>query len=257
MSKLMDLIERAGKAAPAALGFRAAVQQSQTPSIPLIASFAHARKAGEVAQAKVNAALFASSAADTEAIEEVARRLGTLPWGLQLGDASAEKLAGLREKGCDFFVFQPTGVALEGLEEGEMGRVLLVPLSLEERLARVVEDLPVDAVLLAEQQRSPVDLGSLMALGALRILLGKPFLVSFGNVPTSWELECLRDMDVNGVVADMEQIDAAMLQELQARLESLPRRKPKGEKPAAFVPRLSLPGRSLREEEEEEEDDDE
>jgi hypothetical protein len=94
-----------------------------------------------------------------------------------------------------------------------------------------------------------------LELSALRALVGKPFLVSFSHSPSLWELECLRDVGVNAIVVDLEQTGPTAIPEVQARLEKLPRRKAKKEKPVAVVPRVTSPSRPLRKEEEEEEDE--
>ena len=78
-------------------------------------------------------------------------------------------------------------------------------------------------------------LQALMDLSAIRGEIAKPALVLLSGVPSAWEVECLRDIGVDGVVMDAAHAGATELEAVKQHILALPRRKPRGERPAPSV----------------------
>ena len=96
-----------------------------------------------------------------------------------------------------------------------------------------------------------------MTLAAQRGEINRPFLLPIVSAPSEWELECLRDIGVDGLLLDLEQADAQTLQLIRQRVQELPRRKAKGERPTPSIPRSFSPTQRQEQEAEPDEDEDE
>lgn len=160
---------------------------------------------------------------------------GDTPWGVMLPEVAPDAIGPLREKGCDFIALSAGGVHVDSLKDEDLGRVMVTPRDLSTERAHSLGDLPVDAVLLTEPLAPPLTLQALMDLSALRGEIGKPALVLLSSVPSAWEVECLRDVGVDGVVVDAAHAGAADLETLKQHILALPRRRPRGERPAPSV----------------------
>ena len=55
------------------------------------------------------------------------------------------------------------------------------------------------------------------------------------GIPSAWEVECLRDVGVDGVVVDAAHAGAAELEAVKQHILALPRRRPRGERPSPSV----------------------
>ena len=90
-------------------------------------------------------------------------------------------------------------------------------------------------MLLTQPLSPPLTLQALMDLSALRGEIGKPALALLSGVPSAWEVECLRDIGVDGVVMDAAHAGADGLEALKQHILALPRRRPRGERPSPSV----------------------
>lgn len=259
MSKLIQRIEQLGKASPAPMGFGAAARQPPPPAFVVLASSSSERKVSDLVQSPVeyptDAILFTPESVDLEALAKAASGLGDVPWGVRLRNGDTAGVTLLQEKGCDFIAFLPNQVSLELLQGEELGRLLVVPSALEKEQTQLLEDLPVDVTLWADPLPNPLTFEALMALATRRSYIAKPFLLSITAVPSPWELECLRNIGVEGLVLDLDKTDTEALKALWERIQALPRRKPRGERPTPYLPSPSFATPTPEREEEEEEDE--
>ena len=229
MSKLVQRLERLGRDAPAPMGFGFSARRQPAPQMLLLASYTTPAGLSQEALAHLDGVLLTSSDhADS-------LTTGDTPWGVMLPEVAADAIGPLREKGCDFIALTAGGVHLDSLKDEEMGRVMVAPRDLSTEQAHSLGDLPVDAVLLTEPLSPPLTLQALMDLSALRGEIGKPALVLLSGVPSAWEVECLRDIGVDGVVVDAARVGADDLEFLKQHILALPRRRPRGERPAPSV----------------------
>lgn len=176
---------------------------------------------------------------------------GETPWGMWL--RSPEGLEALKGQGCDFVVLEGWDFPLEGLKEEGLGRLMAVGPDLGEDTARGMEALPLDGVVYTGPLTSPLSLGQLRGMASVRDLVDLAFLALVSTPFSEWELECIRDAGVNGLVFDLGQGTPEGLKALREGLDRLGPRRPR-ERPTALVPRVSLPGRAPEPGEEEEEE---
>ncbi|MBI4338275.1 MAG: hypothetical protein HY683_10660 [Chloroflexi bacterium] len=256
MSKLLEQIERAGKAPPAPLGFGASQRQQKVPALVVVAACEKPTDAVVAAEAGANAVLFLPGKKGTVALPaEAGDKLGTTPWGVVKSDLTSQEAEQLQSQGCDFIVVDADAslAALHDRERGP-GRVLRIAADLDEKLTRTLEDLPIDAVLVETPHQPPWTLHHLMLLSAIRLLVGKPFLLGVSGTPSPWEVECLRDIGVDGLVLNADTAKREGLLELRKAVNGLPQRKPRGDRPSPLLPHVqgTMPAPPEEEEEEEE-----
>ncbi len=239
MSKLIQRIERLGKDAPAPMGFGAAARRQPMPTMVLLAATAEPAAVANADGVTLDAVIFRGDGADAAAASQAMQSLPGVPWGAQVNALDPGDVSALVEAGADFVSLTGLTSSLDALRDDEVGKLLVVPVDLKEEHAHSLEVMPVDAVVYADAVASPLTLEVLMHLATARYEIGRPFLLPVHGALTAWELECLREIGVEGVVADLETTNADGLKALAEAIRGLPRRKSRGDAGSPIVPRVS------------------
>jgi len=258
MSRFIDRLNQVSQAVPQLMGFRAAQPVSPRPKILLIASLAQANvddMANYVAGADAGLLTISKLSSGAEALQKVCQVVSDIPWGGWLRDSSREGIKRMVTVGCDFVVFPAANTSLVILQSDEVGKILQVEVSLSEGLLRTVDDLPVDAVLIAGEQEGEYSLTwhHLMSFQRFANLLTKPLLACVPSNVTANELQVLWEAGVDGVVIEVGVgKPAGRLNELRQAIDKLtfplPRKRGKAE---VLLPRIGGEGGIETEEEEE------
>ena len=239
MSKLIQRIERLSKDTPAPLGFGAASRRQPMPTMVLLAVTSEPDAVSRLGGIPLDGVLFRGEALDSKAAALAMQSLPDVPWGAQANAVAAEDVSAMVEAGADFVSLTGLTSALNALRDEDVGRLLVVPVDLKEEHAHSLEVMPLDAVVYADAVASPLSLEVLMHLATARCEIGRPFLLPVHGALTAWELECLREIGIEGVVADLETTDQEALKTLSDAIRGLPRRRPRGDSPSAILPRVS------------------
>lgn len=260
MSKFIDKLNRLSRGETQPIGFRAREPASPKPKIQLVAILAQESAeglTGHVVGADAGLLHIVKPSTGVEALQKLSQALPDIPWGGWLQGKGLGGLKQLSKAGCDFIVFPATDTPLTLIENKEAGRILEVEASLSEGLLRAVNELPIDAVLVASEQKEGYSLTwqHLMLFQRFAGLLTKPLLVSIPAKVTGSELQALWEAGVSGVVVEISpeqpQDSLSKLRQVIDKLEfSLPRRR---EKVEALLPRLRGETSTPVPEEEEEE----
>ncbi len=261
MSKFLDRLEKINRGVPASMGFGAAHRVEKIPSLALIGSISDSKKAGQAASnlATIGAdGVVIDGISIEDVVQGVAKNLGDIPWGLRVDSLKREDAAGYREKGCDFLAFGPQAAQLGAFEDEDTGYFLCIPPDMEERYLRSVEDLPVDAALLAMKSvEPPITLEHLITIGAVRGCFSKYLLLEVSGTLSTSEMDGLREMGVDGLVVDATRLTLKELEGLKDALLALPRKqRAKSNKLRALVPSGAFsPSNSPAQEEQEEDEE--
>jgi hypothetical protein len=177
-----------------------------------------------------------------------------IPAGIWLRNKEALSLNLMMAPECDFVVF-PAEIPLSAVPEERIGRILHLDLSLGEMLLRAVNELPVDAVLVAwNGGGEPVTLNYLLCVQRVAYLVNKPILVQVPLNAGPRELQALWDTGVVGAIVEFSDSESAGkipgLVEQAAKLS--PPNLHKKVKLSPVIPRLQ-PQKTQPEEEEEDE----
>ena len=204
MSRFVDKLKRVSQAVPQSMGFRSAQPVSVRPRILLIASLAQADIDGLADRvAGADAGLLPiTKLTGANALGKVSHAVSDIPWGGWLRDIAEGEVERVMKIGFDFVVFPPASTPLATLKDDKVGKILEVGASLSEGLLRAVDALPLDAVLVADEQEGEYFLTwqHLMFFQRCADSLTKPLLVSIPPNVSANELQALWGAGVNGVV---------------------------------------------------------
>ena len=227
MSKLIDELSQVSQVGLQPMGFRAASAVPHKPRMLLIASLAQVdvdRLADCVAGADAGLLQIPKSSSGVKALQEICQAMSGIPWGGWLRDIGRGGIRQMVKAGCDFVVFPAAKTSLAILQNDELGKILEVEPLLDEGLLKAADDLPVDAVLIAGEQRKDYFLTwhHLMLFRRCADLLTKPLLVSVPSDVAASELQALWEAGVGGVVveAGIEQ-PVGRLAELRQTIDKL------------------------------------
>lgn len=253
MSKFIDKLIEVSQGGLKPMGFRMTAAAAPRPGMLLVASVAQTdvdHLAGGMAGADAGLLPIPKSGPGLKTLKKACQAMPDIPWGGWLKEVSQKGIGQMAEAGCDFVVFPAVSTSLAVLEEKKLGKVLEVEPGLDPGLLKAVDDLPVDAVLIAGGKPS-LTWQDLMFFRRGANILTKPLLVVVSPDITSSELQALREAGVTGVVVEAG-IEAGRLAELRQMIDKLPFPSPsKRRKVEPLVPRIR--GETLVESEEEEE----
>ncbi len=260
MSKLMDRLDRIAKGTNRSLGFAPSGNREPLPSMVLLAWWAGVdqKEIPLLLKAGADALVVPDSAVSKKGTEKQLSSVEGANWGVHMEAYDSSHQETDQNKGCDFVVFGIEGTRVDVLAEGERARVLRVPADMPDSQLRGLEDLPVDIIIVRRPvPESPLSLVHLLAISNVRSATGRYLLLEWDAELTAAELEQLRDIGVDGLVVCAGAAQASIVTVLRERINALPRRKPRGEKPSPILPRATSVGgvRPRREEEEEEEEE--
>jgi len=208
MSQFIDRLNLVSEVVPQPLGFKAAQPVSPKPKILLVASLAQANIDGladYVAGADAGLLHISNLTSGAKTLEKVCRVVPDIPWGGWLTGIGGEGIKQMAKVGCDFVIFPAASTSLAILQGDEVGKILQVEVSLSEGLLRTVDELPVDAVLIAGEQEGEYFLTwhHLMIFQRFADLLTKPLLACVPSAVTANELRALWEAGVSGVVVEV------------------------------------------------------
>jgi hypothetical protein len=189
MSKFIDKLNSIASGGLAPMGFRA-MGGKPGPRMGLVAHVAAEAKA-EGADARL--------VSIPKATKSLKKTKSKVPWGGWLKEVTANEVKRLGEWGADFIVFPAATVSSAVLEDDKLGKVVEVEAALDASLLKAIDDLPVDAVLIAGEKPS-LTWQDLMLFRRGANILTKPLLVVVSPDITASELQALCQAGVAGVV---------------------------------------------------------
>ena len=209
MSRFLDKLTQVSRAAPQPVGFRPSQPVPSKPRVLLIASLAQANidsLADYLAGADAGLLHVPKLSSAAKTLQKISQAMPDIPWGGWLTESTQEGIKQISKIGCDFVVFPAASTPLAILQDDKVGKVLEVESSLSEGSLRAVNELPIDAVLIASEQGESYSLTwhHLILFQRFANLLTKPLLVSIPPKVTSVEFQALWEVGVDGVVIEVE-----------------------------------------------------
>ena len=192
--------------------------------------------------------------ADALVVSGTAVSAGETITGMRLTKGDTEEVDKASKAGADFVILPVSG-EVSGPDK-KLGKIIQLEDSITDIMLRAVSDLPLDAVLLAEDQGNSLALTwkRLMLIRRFAGLSGKPLLIEVLPTVTETDLQQIWEAGVSGVIVktDAEQAEAvtANLRKIIEKLTFPSKRK--NEKNMAIVPVVA----SAIEEPKEDDDDD-
>ncbi len=263
MSKLIEKLQQISEGSGQPMGFGTAAARAKISQILTIASIpaGNAQLLAEATKIGPDALLLTAENLEKhgKSLPKRSRDKVEIPWGISLVTVSKEDTAQLIELGCDYIIFSPAGTPAAVLLDERIGKVLRIDTSLPEGLAKAINRLQVDAVLLspAGEDESAFTIHHLMILERLAGSAGKHVLAAMPPGLSTDNIEILWGLGVRGVVVDMtaEQPEQKLSQ-IKEAIQKLPAtRKKSREKFRATLPSASSSSEKVKQEEEEEEEE--
>ena len=223
MSKLLDKLEKAGQPAPRRMGFVAADTSAPVPPLVLIVRLDSSAALSPDAAEHADSVILTVPQANQTPLP--ANLPEPVPWGIQASSINSEDIAPLTEQGCDFFVLSPDNSPASILNEENATKVLSVSPSIEEAHLRVLEDVPVDCLLIEHGVQDVLRITDLMTLRSVLTAVSKPSIVCVRAGLSEGELSALQHVGAIGIVVDVaSEEDAAELPRLRKEIDALPPR---------------------------------
>ena len=242
MSKLLEKLERISEGRGQPIGFGAAANRVKASPMVIVASIplGNTKLAALSAESEADAVLIS---AEHQKKEDVLAQLGSvkidIPWGTSLEKITKGEIGQLIEMGCDFVILDPAKTPAAVLNEERIGKVLQIDPSLSDNLARAINRLSVDAVLLSTAGRSEaqITVHELMVYERLAALAGKHLLALVPPSLPMDDVESLWSLGVRGVVVDLTaKSPEQRLSQVKEAVQKLPARKKKRDKINATLP---------------------
>ena len=238
------------------MGFRAAAMAPSKPRMLLVAVVPGGEAehpADIVAGADAGLLSMAKLGSGAKALEQMSQAVPDIPWGGWLKEIGKE---GVGKVGGDFIVFPAEKAALAMLDDKETGKILEVEPWLEPGLLKAIDSLPVDAVLIAAEDKQFLTWHHLMLFQRCVNILSKPLLVLVPPEVTAGELGALWEAGVRGVVVKAG--EEGLVAGIRQMLDELPVPSAgKKNKAGPLLPRMGGETGIASEEEEEEEEEEE
>lgn len=257
VSKFVDRLNSLGRSTGTPLGFQRANQRSAEPPMLLVAGLSGlAPEESELLVAEnVQAGLILNSELDAGRISELIGAASGVPVGISLEAEQVGKVHDLAEAGCDFVVLDRLAPA-DTLEAGGVGRLLAIDESLDYTLARGINTLDVDAVLLNRIASSPLTIHDLLLCHRLGSLLSKPIVARLEGSVSRADVVGLWKAGVDALVVGPGQ-EESVYSDVAHAVGELPRsgRRTRG-RWEAILPRNTV-GRGEQDEEGDEEEEEE
>ena len=230
MSRLIDNLTKATQAASQPMGFRTARAGREEPKILVTASVkldTTSQTGDYVAGADAVWLRSAKANLSAKVIQPVIESIPAIPCGVNLEGTGTGNAKALIKAGCDFLVFADTSpIEAVPAEDENIGKIMQVEPSLEDSMIRVINNLPVDAVLASDNYKAntPLAWHDLMSLQRLGLLLTKPLLVPISPGVSSSELRAIWEADVDGVVIEADPSQSDFFKGIRRTISELPPR---------------------------------
>ena len=255
MSRLIDKLDKSKKATSHPMGFRATREDADESRLFLIASIPVnvADKISECVTGADAALLKATgSSLSVKSVQEIVEAIPGVPVGISIKDIGKTKIDSYLQSGGDFLVFSAESPVDLTSQEEKIGKLLQIDPSMEDSLVRIVNNLPVDAVITTELFKNveAITWQQLMVIQRLALLITKPVIIPVSAGISPGELQAIRDADIDGILVEVDAAEPGKLEKIRQAIKKLPpksTRKP--EKSDVLLPRNSATESAIPDEE--------
>ncbi len=213
------------------MGFHAVKAESRRPRIQLVVN---------ITGAKVKSQVKEIAGADAVVLPATASGEGSNLFGAWLTKGDAAEAEKAMNNGADFIIIPATGMVLP--PEMKIGKILQIEPAITDVLLRTVNELSVDAVLLAEEKENGSSLTwkRMMLIQRFSSMLSKPLMIEVTPGISETELQMVWDAGISGVLLKTDAENAeSVVSDLRTLVDKLAfPTKRKREKSLAFLPRL-------------------
>ena len=229
MGKLLDRLEAVTKGPVRVLGFGPRPDSQQISSMLLVSWASAVSKQGFSKIASLSDAIIVNENGLTKAKSAArAKKSEDYILGIAFETDSGAQIDVVKEKGGDFFVVNLDQTRVNSMGDGDVSRALVISPDLDEALMRGLEDLPIDILILkCPNSKGSLSLTDLLKISNVRLAMSRYMFIEWNAPLDLRELEQLRDLGVDGILADFEKAGVGIIEKLRENIDSLPPRKPR------------------------------
>jgi hypothetical protein len=223
LSKFIDRLKQLSERTPQPIGFRTGASATSRLKLQLIWALADIAPEIDSDTLQVADAVIISTAnrVSPDNIAKSPAAGSGKPFGIKVSLKTTDDIDSLLEAGVDFAVFSAE-MPFSSVPEKGIGKVLEIESTISDSLLRVVNAIPVDAVMVSSQiKEGPLSWQDLMAIQRLTMAINKPFLLPVPAGVTSRELQTLWEAGVDGVIIDITDKKPDELKELRGLIDKL------------------------------------
>lgn len=238
MSKLLDIFEQVSQGSPQPLGFGRKVESPKKPPLLLIANVATEADAKLVNESKIDAAILMDIATKAH-VAKLSKTLGDTPWGVIQDGPKSQKI-----KGSDFVIFMSESTLVSSLNIDDHASIMKVDSKMDDSFLRTIEDIPIDCFLITLNAEKDLDIADLIQIARVRGVTTKWILVHLKTVPEKAVLEALKDLGVNAIVIDLEDMNTKKINDAYDILLSVSdsSSQKRNDRKNPKVPSIGIPG---------------
>lgn len=261
MSQLIDKLNKTNRSVTQPMGFRTSRSEGEELSLVIIAGVDYSTPESIEEYAAGADAVYLTTGSpgiSIKSIQPIIKALSRIPCGISVEDAGNKKLDNFIEAGCDFLVFSEDSPVGPIPQDEKTGKLLRVDPSLEDSLARVISNLPLDAVITRQvtSKKTTMTWQYLMNIQRLATVITKPVIIPVTPDISTSELRAIRDADIDGILVDTDPREPGRIERIRRDIRGLPPRSEKKHgKSDVLLPRSTRPAESEASEEDDDDDD--
>ena len=255
MSKLIKLLEQLGRENPPRLGFGMKTVQKPNPEMVLLGFAKDWKSLKKKDISGLDGIIFVEKNQKGIRRKPNSSSPEEIPWGVILESPTEKDASELLQQGCDFIALSSLNVIVEATKEEDLGHFLVMPSDLSQDDQQALAGLPIDGIFVDSISTGAWTLEQLLILSKFRKEIGKTFILRIDLIPSSWELECLHNIGVDGLIIEIENQTDAEISALSALIQALPK---KSNQRGKLIPSLGnlVDQQNILHEEDEDEDED-
>ena len=236
MSKLIDMLEKAGDQPAEPMGFGLLGSQPKSAAAMAVLTEIDADALASPSETDgpgPDGVIVTLPIWNDGRVETAAKALDGQVWGARVGRLTADQASKLAEAGADFVVLDSTDADAAVLDVESIAIILSLPEDADEELTRAMGELPSGATLLNPAiHESPLTLGAAVDLQRVVGRLGKPFVATIEGEVSAADLGILRNIGISGLIVEASRVAA-----IKSDIDTLPSPKTRRRSHDALVPR--------------------
>ena len=238
MSKLIDLLEKAGTQSVPILGFRSkTIENKQSDIVPIgqISETFHYKKKYFSNKIKDRSNIFLLSEKITSNISENIPK--NIICGVTKKDLTKNEMNRMKNIGVDFVIFDPYQSEASILNESQIGKVAIINNSNSEEENRAIAELEVDAVYIDQSiEKSPIKFQTVIQIQKATNSIEVPAIINCENNIDTSDLETIRNLGIKGIISSVEPLKD--FEKFSNTIDNLPVQKNIDKNFAAISPNL-------------------
>ena len=239
MSKIIEYLEKIGSVTPTPIGFGTSKPADKFPQIAL-AALADVKSLNKNQASNFDFIVVRTEKSTKTMLKTTNATLKEQIWGVWANHTSTDSLESMAIESCDFFTISNFSEPAEILASENLGKLIVVPLDTPEELAHSINEIPVDAIILSGlEETTSLSIIDAMHIRSIRDLLSKPVILLRFNPLQKNDVKVIRDLGIQGILLDIQNIKPKELQSMKDDIEKLPPSKTKSNQTRAIIPTMS------------------